>query len=182
MDMRFAKPMDYFNSLYAEKSKHKVCLNYLQAGEQVCNFGEISMAGNDKRWRFAFDYDSIIEKFIADVCGSFDTISYDSFISGHIVGEELIDKVIDYKRSAEVFWKCNLNFVEKKNIRVDKNHVEMLYITNYFGLEPTENNLSNNKNILAPLVQNRLSHIGLVTKDLHNKFMERFPQISNRLK
>ena len=173
---------DYFNSLYAEKSKHKVCLNYLQAGEQVCNFGEISMAGNDKRWRFAFDYDSIIEKFIADVYGSFDTISYDSFIGGHIVGEELIDKVIDYERSAEVFWKCNLNFVEKKNIRVDKNYVEMLYITNYFGLEPTENNLSNNKNILAPLVQNRLSHIGLVTKDLHNKFMERFPQISNRLK
>ena len=34
---------DYFNSLYAEMSKHKVCLNYASAGEEIINFGEISM-------------------------------------------------------------------------------------------------------------------------------------------
>jgi hypothetical protein len=173
---------DYFNSLYAEKSKHTVCLNYLQAGEAVCNFGEISMAVGGFRWRFAFDYDSIIERFIADVRGSFDAISYDSFIGSRIVGAELIDKVIDYEPAIEVFWKFCANLVEKANIREDKTQVEMNYLANYFGIEPTEDNFSNNKNIFAPLLQNRLNHIDLVTEDLHNRFMERFPQISNRLK
>ena len=173
---------DYFNSLYAEKSKHTVCLNYLQAGEAVCNFGEISMAVGGFRWRFAFDYDSIIERFIADVRGSFDAISYDSFIGSRIVGAELIDKVIDYEPAIEVFWKFCANLVEKANIREDKTQVEMNYLANYFGIEPTEDNFSNNKNIFGPLLQNRLNHIDLVTEDLHNRFMERFPQISNRLK
>ena len=173
---------DYFNSLYAEMSKHTVCLNYLQAGEAVCNFGEISMSVAGFRWRFAFDYDSIIERFIAVVHGSFSVISFDSFINGDIVGVELIDEIIDCEVAKEAFWKSRLNFAENANIRWDKTLVEMNYLANYFGIEPTEDNFSNNKNIFAPLLQNRLNHIDLVTEDLHNRFMERFPQISNRLK
>jgi len=173
---------DYFNSLYAEMSKHKACLNYLMAGQEVFNYGEISISANGFRWRFAFDYDSIIERFLGDVYGFFDAISYDSFIDGEIVGSELIDKVIDSERAKEVFWKSCSNFVEKTNIRENENIVEMRYMSNYFGIEPTKDNLANNAKTFAPLVQNRQSHIGLVKEDLRNRFMERFPQISNRLK
>ena len=101
---------------------------------------------------------------------------------GKIVGSELIDKVIDSERAKEVFWKSCSNFVEKTNIREDENIVEMRYMSNYFGIEPTKDNLANNENTFAPLVQNRLSQIDLVKEDLRNRFMERFPQISNRLK
>ena len=58
---------DYFNSLYAQMSTHKVCLNYAEAGHEIINFGEISMGNGGIRWRFAFDYDSIIEKFVEDI-------------------------------------------------------------------------------------------------------------------
>ena len=48
---------DYFNSLYAEMAQHKVCLNYITTGEEIINFGEISIGNGVTRWRFAFDYD-----------------------------------------------------------------------------------------------------------------------------
>ena len=83
---------DYFNSLYAEMSKHKVCLNYASAGEEIINFGQISM-GNDRfRYRFAFDYDYFIEKFLRETKGSFSAISYESFIN------KSLKKFVEYTR------------------------------------------------------------------------------------
>ena len=67
----------------------------------------------------------------------------------------------------------------------DGSFLEQLRMRGYvnaYGIEPTKDNLANNEKTFAPLVQNRQSHIGLVKEDLRNRFMERFPQISNRLK
>ena len=173
---------DYFNSLYAEMSKHKACLNYLMAGQEVFNYGEISIAANGFRWRFAFDYDSIIERFLEDIQGSFSVISYDSFVWGDIVGKNLINEVFDSEKAKTAFWKSCSNFVDKTNIRRDKKVVEIQYLANFLGIQQTKDNFAKNENIFTPLIQHRLNGIDSVAEDLHNRFMERFPQISNRLK
>ena len=94
----------------------------------------------------------------------------------------MINKVIDYERDKEVFWKSCSNFVEKANIRRDKKVVEVQYLANFLGIQPTKDNFAKNENIFTPLIQYRLSGIDSVAEDLRNRFMERFPQISSRLK
>jgi len=172
---------DYFNSLYAQMSSHQVCLNYAEAGHEIVNFGEISIGNSGIRWRFAFDYDSIIERFLEDIQGSFSVISYDSFVWGDIVGKNLINEVFDSEKAKTAFWKSNLNFVEKANIRRDKKVVEIQYLANFLGIQPTKDNFAKNENVFTPLIQYRLNGIDSVAEDLRNRFMERFPQISNRL-
>ena len=173
---------DYFNSLYTQMSTHKVCLNYAEAGHEIINFGEISIGNSGIRWRFAFDYDSIIERFSEDIEGSISLISYDSFIWGDIIGKNLMHEVFDSEKDKKVFWKSNLNFVEKTNIRRDKKTVEIQYLSNFLGIQSTKDNFAKNENIFTPLIQHRLSGIDSVAEDLRNRFMERFPQISKRLK
>ena len=173
---------DYFNSLYDQMSKHQVCLNYAEAGHEIVNFGEISIGNGGIRWRFAFDYDSIIERFLEDIQGSISVISYDSFVWGDIVGKNLINEVFDSEKAKTAFWKSCSNFVDKTNIRRDKKVVEIQYLANFLGIQQTKDNFAKNENVFTPLIQYRLSGIDSVTEDLRNRFMERFPQISNRLK
>jgi len=172
---------DYFNSLYAEMSQQNVCLNYWEVGDEIVNFGELSIGNGGNRWRFAFDYDSIIESFLEDIHGSFSVISFDSFVWGDIVGKNLINEVFDHGKTKTAFWKSNLDFVEKKNIRRDDQDVEIQYLANYLGIKPTKDNFVSNENIFTPLVKRRLEYIDLVKEDLCNSFKERFPQISKRL-
>ena len=172
---------DYFNSLYSEMSKHKVCLNYATTGEEIINFGEISMENGITRWRFAFDYDSIIERFLEDIQGTFSVISFDSFIWGDVVGKNLINEVFDHGNAKTAFWKSNLTFVETKNIRRDDQDVEIDYLANFLGISMTKDFFAKNQNAFIPIIQNRLGAIDLVKEDLKNRFMEKFSQISDRL-
>jgi len=171
---------DYFNSLYAEMSKHKVCLNYASAGEEIINFGQISM-GNDRfRYRFAFDYDYFIDKFLGETKGSFSAISYESFISNKFIGKELINTYIDSDKKTK-FWLSNLIKSEKINSRPDADTIEIDYLANFLGISMTNEIFENNQNSFVPIIQNRHGMIDLVSKDLNNRFLERFPIVSNFL-
>jgi hypothetical protein len=176
------KQWDSFNSLYAEMSKHKICLNYASAGEEIINFGEISMGNDGFRYRFAFDYDSYIEKFLKEINGSFTAISFEKFIVSDFIGKELLNKHIDFVKDKKTFWESELNFVEEKqNIRRDDKTIEIDYLANFLGISMTNDFFEKNQNTFIPIIQNRLGMIDLVSKDLKKRFMERFPQTSNFL-
>ena len=176
------KQWDYFNSLYAEMSKHKICMNFASAGEEVINFGEISMGNGGFRYRFAFDYDSYIEKFLKETNGSFIAISFEKFIASDFIGKELLNKHIDFVEDKKTFWESELNFVEEKqNIRRDDKTIEIDYLANFLGISMTNDFFEKNQNTFVPIIQNRLGMIDLVSKDLKKRFMERFPQTSNFL-
>ena len=56
--------------------------NYLltaTAGEAILHFGELSMNSKVYKWRYAFDYDVIIERFLHDIEGSFFVISFNKY-------------------------------------------------------------------------------------------------------
>ena len=107
---------DYFNSIYSEMSKNKVCLNYATAGEEILNFGEISMGTNVYRWRFAFDYDTIIQRFLDQINGSFSAYSFEQFTSTDVIGQEFINKIIGDDLNQKKFWNSNLHYVDKTNV------------------------------------------------------------------
>jgi len=175
------KQWDYFNSLYAEMSKHKVCLNYASAGEEILSFGEISMGNDGFRYRFAFDYDKFIEKFLKESKGSFSANSYQSFISNGFIGKELINKYIESEEDKRRFWSANLIKNEKINARPDDDTVEIDYLANFLGISMTNEIFEKNQNTFIPIIQNRHGMIDLVSKDLQRRFEERFPNISNFL-
>jgi len=169
---------DYFNSIYSEMSKNKVCLNYATAGEEILNFGEISMGTNVYRWRFAFDYDIIIQRFLDYINGTFSAYSFEQFTSTDVIGQDFINKIIEDKLNQKKFWSSNLHYVEKTNVRGKDETVEIDYLSNFLGIKMTKEIFEENKNIYIPIIQNRFGMIDLVKEDLHKRFKEKFPQIS----
>jgi hypothetical protein len=175
------KQWDYFNSLYSEMALHKVCLNYASAGEEILNFGEISMGNNGFRYRFAFDYDRFIEKFLEEISGSFTAIPFENFISNNFIGKELINKHIDFVDDKKKFWESELSHTEKINIRRDDDSIEIDYLANFLGISMTKDFFEKNQSTFIPIIQNRHGMIDLVSEDLKNRFMKKFPQTSKFL-
>jgi len=171
---------DYFNSIYSEMSKNKVCLNYATAGEEILNFGEISMGTNVYRWRFAFDYDIIIQRFLDYINGTFSAYSFEQFTSTDVIGQEFINKIIEDKLNQKKFWSSKLHYVEKTNVRGKDETVEIDYLSNFLGIKMTKEIFEENNNIFLPIIQNRFGMIDLVKEDLHKRFKEKFPQISTK--
>ena len=174
------KQWDYFNSLYAQLSKDGVCLNYETTLNQVIKFGEISVFNGETKWRFAFDYDTIIDNFMEKIQGSFSVISFDDFVDTEIVGAELINKVIEDNTFEKSFWDENLKRVEDSNSRDRKDTVEIDYLANFIGVAMSKELFSTNQKIFIPLVQHRLSNIESMKDEHLDKFTERFPQISKK--
>ena len=171
---------DYFNSIYSEMSKNKVCLNYATAGEEILNFGEISMGTNVYRWRFAFDYDIIIQRFLDYINGTFSAYSFEQFTSTDVIGQVFINKIIEDKLNQKKFWSSKLHYVEKTNVRGKDETVEIDYLSNFLGIKMTKEIFEENNNIFVPIIQNRFGMIDLVKEDLHKRFKEKFPQISTK--
>ena len=171
---------DYFNSIYSEMSKNKVCLNYATAGEEILNFGEISMGTNVYRWRFAFDYDIIIQRFLDYINGTFSAYSFEQFTSTDVIGQEFINKIIEDKLNQKKFWSSKLHYVEKTNVRGKDETVEIDYLSNFLGIKMTKEIFEENNNIFLPIIQNRFGMIDLVKEDLQKRFKEKFPQISTK--
>jgi len=169
---------DYFNSIYSEMSKNKVCLNYATAGEEILNFGEMSIGTNVYRWRFAFDYDIIIQRFLDYINGSFSAYSFEQFTSDNIIGKDFINKLIEDDLNLKTFWSSNLHYVNKTNVRGKDETVEIDYLSNFLGIKMTKEIFEENKNTFLPIINNRLGMIDLVKEDLHKRFKEKFPQIS----
>lgn len=172
---------DYFNSLYAEMSKHKICLNYASAGEEVINFGEISMGNDFSRYRFAFDYDRFIKIFLMAITGSFSATSFENFISKDFIGRDLLNKSFNSNIDSKKFWESDLVRVEKTNIRPDSDTIEIDYLANFLGIKMTKEFFEENQATFIPIIQNRHGMIDLVSEDLKNKFMEKYPKTSNYL-
>lgn len=172
---------DCFNSLYAEMSKHKICLNYASAGEEIINFGEISMGNDFSRYRFAFDYDFFINKLLEEINGSLSVSSFEDFISKDFIGEDLLNKYLNSSYDMKKFWESELVSKEKTNIRPDDDTVEIDYLANFLGIKMTQDIFEKNQEMFIPIIQNRHGMIDLVSKDLKNKFMERYPKTSNFL-
>jgi hypothetical protein len=130
------------------------------------------------KWRYAFDYDVIIERFLNDIKGSFFVISFDEFKSTKFLGRTLIDRVIGHNTKINSFWNSKLHFVEKTNIRGDGDTIEIDYLSNFLGINMTKEIFEENKSVFLPIVSNRLGMIDLVKEDLYKRFKERFPQVS----
>jgi hypothetical protein len=172
---------EYFNSLYAQLSWDGATLNYSAAGHDIVHFGQMSIGTGTFRWRFAFDYDLFIDKFIQNTTGMFSVISFDSFTDNKTIGKKLIDKVIDSKNASNIFWKSDLLLADKANVRPDDETVEINYLANFLGIKMTEDFFAENEKIFVPIVKYRQSLLDQARKELHNKFIIKFPKISNRL-
>ena len=173
---------DYFNSLYAQLAELRTLVSYEAAANEVINYGELSVSNGNTRWRFAFDYDFIIENFLKKINGSFSAISFDNFVESEIVGAKLLDEIIDNENLSNLFWKSDLNIAkERQLVRRAKDTVETDYLGNFLSVQMSKEVFSDNEKLFIPLIQHRLSYIDSIKDDLKNRFSERFPKISNKI-
>ena len=172
---------DYFNSLYSQVSGDGACLNYSAMGHDAINFGETSFGNGTIRWRFIFDYDFYIDKFLKDIEGSFSIIGFDDFVKNDIVGIELINDIIKSTKAEKIFWKSDLDYSQVHNARNRNEDIEINYLANFLGIEMSQNFFEENSDIFAPLIKFRISLYEKAKLELKNKFLIKYPRISKKL-
>lgn len=172
---------DYFNSLYSQLSHDGAVLNYSALGHDIIHFGHSSIGTGTFRWKFAFDYDFFINRFIENISGSLYVISFEKFIESEIIGKDLINNIIGDSSLKKSFWDSKIIRTGRENYRIDKETVEINYLANFLGVKISADFYTENEKIFAPLVAYRQSLISSAEQDLYLKFLERFPKISNRI-
>lgn len=172
---------DYFNSLYAQLSSDGASLNYSAMGHDIIHYGYISIGTGTFRWQFAFDYDLFFDGFLENISGSLSLYTFDSFVENEFIGDKIINSIIDDKNLEIIFWESIINQVNKANPRIDSTTVEINYLANFLGIKMSNEFYSQNQKIFGPLVEYRQSLIGPAREELHKKFLERFPIISNKV-
>ena len=81
-------------------------------------------------------------------------------------------------KNQNLFWDLNLKLVEDKNVRRNETDIELDYLGNFLGVQMSKDLFEKNKEVFIPLIQNRHGMIDLVSKDLHKRFLQQFPNIS----
>jgi len=175
------KQWDYFNSLYSQLSSDGATLNYSAMGHDIIHYGHTSIGTGTFRWQFAFDYDIFIDRFLDNISGSLSVYKFDSFIEDEFVGKKFINSIINDPNLESIFWKSKIKQADKINPQIDSNTVEINYLANFLGIKMSTEFYRENQRIFAPLVKYRQSLIGPAREELHEKFLERFPVISNRV-
>jgi hypothetical protein len=169
------EPWSYFNSLYAQLSGRKVCLNFEIAARQVLRFGHLSLGSTHARWHFVFDYDRFVTAFHRKVGGEMIVLDYNDFTAGDFIGSALLERMGIEGRLHETLSDRYAMRSYRSNQRTDPTNVELLYILNFLGLEQTPFSNRIYKMVFYPLIRLRKRTKQRAMAELKAAFERAFP-------
>ncbi len=159
---------DYLRSIYAELSKHKVCLNFVDLSTVIINKGFINISGLNYHWKFVFDLNKHFSLFSNGISGNSSSylFSFSDFVSG-FPGKNLLSKYVEDKLINQI--ELSDNSIIKDNVRMSAAEVELRYLFNYFNISFTKENVLKHQKQFEDLIISRLNYIennSLKIKDL----------------
>lgn len=125
-------PWRYFNSLYAELSKHGIPVSIRSAGKQVLRFGTLSVASARFQWKFVFDFARHFSHFWANIRGNAHGLTYQAFCQPRL-GDPVFQIVF---RDTPETWRAlaprMAHPTGKRNASLGGFRVEFNYVANFF--------------------------------------------------
>ncbi len=121
---------EYFESLYAELSRHRQMLHYDLMADEILAHGFFSCATAQFRWFFEFRYADAVRRFQDRVCTDVSRLTFSEFLRDGIGSAVfgLIGRGDDYRAT------CSTVTVEPCNVRLTDDEVEQNYVATFLRL------------------------------------------------
>lgn len=128
------EPLDYFQSLYSELSKHGACVSALPAAMSVVRSGWFAVSTANLNYFFAIDIVRLLGAFRARTRGNVRVYKFSDFVASEFLGAGLLRDCFGFAGMDEQVLAAHLALVnEYKNICLSADMVEINYLSNFLG-------------------------------------------------
>ena len=164
---------DYLQSIYAELSKHNLCLNFVDLANVILKNGFFTASGLNYHWKFVFDIKKFFPLLSKKIEGnSFShLLSFSDFVSG-FPGKSLLSLYVEENlvKSIEQINKKTI----KVNQRISAEEVELRYLFNFLNIRYTSENVQKYQRRFNDLILSRLNYIEHNTSIIKNEFSMKY--------
>lgn len=167
-------PWSYFNSLYAELSKHGIAVSYRSALAEAVRFGSWTRASSTFQWKFVFDYDRYFARFRAATVGPVHFLRYEDFVSDGLGMPVFAHVFADRPGAAQGLRPLLAAHRGGRNSRLGGFRVEFNYVANFFMISNKTPSLLFLWAFL-PLAAVRAMIVGFYRHRFAARFHQRFP-------
>lgn len=143
---------EYFESLYAELSRHQQVLRYDQMAAEILEHGFFSCATPQFRWYFEFRYEDAVRRFRETVCDHVSRLTFSEFLRDG-VGAAVFEQC---GRGDDYRGLCPTVHLEPHNVRLADDRVERNYAATFLGLGDPGRDDAEHAPLIDTLVARRL--------------------------
>lgn len=165
-------PFDYLQSIYAEMSRNRVCINITDVAKSVIRYGYWSVGNEFYNYTFVFDILNAAERFRHDTGMALELSGFDAFRDGFI-GKSFLAGLVSPDLIAEI--AATASATARANRRDEPAQVEFNYLCNFLGISPSADVMETNRAVLEPLLQHRLKKYRDTEGEIREAFAKRFP-------
>ena len=129
-------PLEYFRSIYAELSKHGVCINAIPAAISIARSGWFAVSTTSLNNFFAVDLVRLLGAFRARTRGNITVYEFTDFVSSGFIGADLLRDCFGFDGMDEEDFASCLGFADKSNnFRLSEDMVEANYLRSFLGFD-----------------------------------------------
>ena len=170
----YRKPIEYLESIYAERSSYGVVLDISIMANIILEYGYVSPSSKFYNNKFVFDVRRFAKLFQKNVNKNLTIIKFEDFIEG-FVGKTLLNHFVFQKNSLDVLsYEAKKIGVVRKRPSLEK--VEFRYVANFLNMRPHKEFYESNKTLINALVPHRINIYKSVIEDIRFKFDEQFQE------
>ena len=170
----YRKPIEYLESIYAERSSYGVVLDISIMGNIILEYGYVSPSSKFYNNKFVFDVRRFAKLFQKNVNKNLTIIKFEDFIEG-FVGKTLLNHFVFQKNSLDVLsYEAKKIGVVRKRPSLEK--VEFRYVANFLNMRPHKEFYESNKTLINALLPHRINIYKSVIEDIRFKFDEQFQE------
>ena len=170
----YRKPIEYLESIYAERSSYGVVLDISIMANIILEYGYVSPSSKFYNNKFVFDVRRFAKLFQKNVNKNLTIIKFEDFIEG-FVGKSLLNHFVFQKNSLDVLsYEAKKIGVVRKRPSLEK--VEFRYVANFLNMRPHKEFYESNKTLINALLPHRINIYKSVIEDIRFKFDEQFQE------
>ena len=170
----YRKPIEYLESIYAERSSYGVVLDISIMANIILEYGYVSPSSKFYNNKFVFDVRRFAKLFQKNVNKNLAIIKFEDFIEG-FVGKTLLNHFVFQKNSLDVLsYEAKKIGVVRKRPSLEK--VEFRYVANFLNMRPHKEFYESNKTLINALLPHRINIYKSVIEDIRFKFDEQFQE------
>lgn len=170
----YRKPIEYLESIYAERSSYGVVLDISIMANIILEYGYVSPSSKFYNNKFVFDVRRFAKLFQKNVNKNLTIIKFEDFIEG-FVGKTLLNHFVFQKNSLDVLsYEAKKIGVVRKRPSLEK--VEFRYVANFLNMRPHKEFYESNKTLINALLPHRINIYKSVIEDIRFKFDEQFQE------
>lgn len=129
-------PLEYFESIYSELSKHGVCINAMSAANAVIRSGWFAVSTANLSHFFAVDLMRLLGSFRARTRGNVRVYEFTDFKASYFLGADLLRDCFGFVVPDKEELSIHIEYANKsKNYCLSEDLVEVNYLNNFLGVD-----------------------------------------------